>query len=329
MVHSLSPRKDKPFLRLNCAALTETLLESELFGHERGAFTGAVATKLGLLETADGGTVFLDEVGELPLATQVKLLRVIEDRQVMHVGGLKPRGIDVRFVSATNRDLELEIRRGAFREDLCFRVAGVTLLLPPLRERQQEIKGLAFSFIELACKQDKRPVPTLSSAALELLRRYHWPGNVRELRNVIERAVLLSTDQVIELANLPVEKMSTTFVSREARPEPRQEKRLADSSSGRSRGSYDTVAIGRPEIAGPFAPPVAGAIAAGSVDDGPAERDHRPPRRRHQRIPGRSQTSPRTLTSGRNRSTRSRRGDFCWRSNGVPATRPPPRSNSG
>src|SRR6185503_6105666 len=145
-VQRLSPRARWPFLRLNCAALSETLLESELFGHERGAFTGAVTAKPGLLETAEGGTVFLDEAGELPMSIQVKLLRVIEERQVLRVGGLKPRPIDVRFIAATNRDLEVEVARGAFRQDLFFRLNGVTLVVPPLRDRVSEIEALARLF---------------------------------------------------------------------------------------------------------------------------------------------------------------------------------------
>jgi transcriptional regulator with PAS, ATPase and Fis domain len=184
-IHDLSPRADKPFLRLHCAALSESLLESELFGHERGAFTGAVQQKLGLLETAHRGTVFLDEVGELPLATQVKLLRVLEDKKVLRVGGLEPRTIDVRFVAATNRDLEQEVAEKRFRQDLFFRLNGITLYVPPLRERRGEIEPLAHGFAG-----DTK----LSRAALARLASYDWPGNVRELRNVIERAVVLAGD---------------------------------------------------------------------------------------------------------------------------------------
>src|SRR5262249_42601323 len=146
-VHKLSPRAAKPCLRLNCAALSESLLESELFGYERGAFTGAVGTKQGLLETADGGSIFLDEVGELPMSIQVKLLRVIEERVGTRVGGLKPRPLDVRFIAATNRDLEAEIARGAFRQDLYFRLNGATLVIPPLRERPNEIPSLTRAFL--------------------------------------------------------------------------------------------------------------------------------------------------------------------------------------
>jgi transcriptional regulator with PAS, ATPase and Fis domain len=198
-------------LKLNCAAFSEQLLESELFGHEKGAFTGANAVKPGLLETADGGTVFLDELGELPLALQAKLLRVLEDHTVMRVGGTKPRTIDVRFVAATNKDLEAEMVRGTFRKDLYFRLSAATLLIPPLRERPTEIRALAQRFITQFAQQLGRPAPALTPAALKLLDSYDWPGNVRELRNVIERAVLLTGDEPIGTELLPVDKMRATL----------------------------------------------------------------------------------------------------------------------
>ena len=206
-VHRASPRAAKPFLRLHCAAISETLLESELFGYERGAFTGAVATKQGLLETADGGTVLLDEVGELPLAIQVKLLRVLETREVMRVGGLKPRPIDVRFVAATNRDLEAEIETGQFRRDVYYRLNGITLVIPPRRERRDEIEPLAKSFLAEASRRADVPVPAIDPAALAMLNAYGWPGNVRELRNVIERAFVLANGATIERSHLPTEKL--------------------------------------------------------------------------------------------------------------------------
>ena len=196
-IHRRSPRAGKPFLRLNCAALSATLLESELFGHERGAFTGAVQTKPGLLETADGGTVFLDEVGEIPLETQVKLLRVLEERHVTRVGGLAPRSIDVRFVSATNRDLSAAVQSSGFRQDLYFRLAGITLTVPPLRSRAGEIEPLARMFGARAAASMRRQEPMLSREALAELMRYGWPGNVRELRNVMERAVVLAPGATI------------------------------------------------------------------------------------------------------------------------------------
>jgi transcriptional regulator with PAS, ATPase and Fis domain len=193
-IHRRSARPVGPFLRLNCAALPETLLEGELFGYERGAFTGAHQAKAGLFESADGGTVFLDEVGELTLATQAKLLRLLENGEVMRLGSLKPTVVDIRFVSATNRDLEQRVAEGAFRADLFFRVNGVSFTLPPLRERKDDIVPLAELFASRACAKTRRKVPTLDPAARAALEAYPWPGNIRELRNVIERSVLLSTE---------------------------------------------------------------------------------------------------------------------------------------
>ena len=218
-IHRLSPRRDKSFLRLNCAALSESLLESELFGHERGAFTGAHQTKAGLLETAQGGTVFLDEIGELPTAMQVKLLRVLEERQVWRVGGVKPREIDVRFVAATNRDLEAEIRRGAFRQDLYFRLNGVSISIPPLRQRPEEIEELTKEFVEqLSAQQGRAKVPELGPTVMELLLQYSWPGNIRELRNAIERAVLLAGTGPLLREHFAVEKMTSTVSTPIASP---------------------------------------------------------------------------------------------------------------
>jgi two-component system response regulator AtoC len=207
MVHRLSPRAEKPIVSLNCAGLTETLIESELFGYERGAFTGANQSRPGLLEAAQGGTVFLDEIGEMPHRVQATLLRVIETREVLPVGGRKPRPIDVRFIAATNRNLELESGRGTFRQDLYFRLNGISIAIPPLRERRSEIPELARSFVAQACQDGNRPELPISEAALKLLEGYSWPGNIRELKNVIERAVVLCDGDEITPEQLPAEKV--------------------------------------------------------------------------------------------------------------------------
>jgi two-component system, NtrC family, response regulator AtoC len=206
MVHDLSPRRSKPIVAVNCAAVGDSLFESELFGYERGAFTGAVQAKPGLLESADGGSIFLDEVGELTLAAQAKLLRVIERRETQRIGALRPKSIDVRFIAATNRILEAEVESGTFRRDLYFRLNGMTLVLPPLRERVDEIEQLARAFIEQVCRSSRRSVhPRISHEAMMVLRRHDWPGNVRELKNVIERAVVLCTDDEIRVQHLPTD----------------------------------------------------------------------------------------------------------------------------
>ncbi len=206
-VHARSGRSG-PFLAINCAALPEALLEAELFGSEKGAFTGSTQARPGLLESAQGGTVFLDEVGELPLATQAKLLRVVEERKVMRVGGRTARDIDVRFVSATNRDLETRSREGGFREDLYYRLNGITLQVPPLRERGREIESLAASFLAATCQALGKKILPLAPQTVAALKRHRWPGNVRELKNAIERAALLCDGDVILPEHLP-ERMLT------------------------------------------------------------------------------------------------------------------------
>jgi DNA-binding NtrC family response regulator len=208
MLHALSPRASKPLVCLNCAALPESLLESELFGHERGAYTGAVQTKPGILESAKGGTVLLDEVAEMPLSVQAKLLRVIDQREVLRLGTTTPRPIDVRFIAATNRDLETEVARGTFRSDLYYRLNAAQIVIPPLRQRRDEIAPLARTFVRVACRRAGRSNELrISAEALALLVEYPWPGNVRELRNVIERAVLLAVGDVILPEHLPTERI--------------------------------------------------------------------------------------------------------------------------
>jgi DNA-binding NtrC family response regulator len=218
LLHAESPRGKKPFVAINCASFTETLLENELFGHEAGAFTGAQSAKPGLLESAHGGTVFLDEIGEMPLPIQAKLLRVVEDRSVTRLGAVKSRPLDVRFLSATNRALEDEVDAGRFRRDLYFRLNGIPLLIPPLRERTAEIEPLAREFIRSACEGLGRRPPDLAPEALEALKGHPLPGNVRELRNVIERAVLLCEGRTIEPVHLCLEKKSPAIVEGSSAP---------------------------------------------------------------------------------------------------------------
>jgi len=190
LIHELSPRRKEPFVELNCAGLPRELTESELFGHERGAFTGAVERKLGLFEAANGGTLFLDEIGEMDMAVQAKLLNVLEQKRFRRVGGLTEIEVDVRIIAATNRDLEQDVAAGRFRKDLFYRLSVFTITLPPLRERRQDILPLALHFLgEFHTPQ--APVRGLSREVEEILLRYDWPGNVRELRNVIERAAIL------------------------------------------------------------------------------------------------------------------------------------------
>jgi two-component system response regulator AtoC len=209
MLHRVSPRAEKPMVSLNCAGLTESLIESELFGYEKGAFTGAISARQGLLEAAQGGTVFLDEIGEMPLRVQATLLRVIETREVLPVGARKTRPIDVRFIAATNRNLESESARGTFRQDLYFRLNGLTLTIPALRERRSEIPELARFFVVQACQDAGRPELPITAAAMTLLEQYAWPGNIRELKNVMERAVVLCDSAEIGPEQLPAEKIRT------------------------------------------------------------------------------------------------------------------------
>jgi two-component system response regulator AtoC len=203
-LHQLSPRRAGPYVCVNCATMSsEGLLESELFGHERGAFTGAISAKPGLLETAAGGTLFLDEVGDLPLATQAKLLRTLETKEVMRLGSVRSKRIDVRFIAATNRNLRDCIARGTFREDLFFRLDGMTLVIPPLRDRREEILPLAERFVREFCQDLQRPEPKLSPMVIAWLERQPWDGNIRQLKHAIERAVLLCVGPEIRLEHMP------------------------------------------------------------------------------------------------------------------------------
>ncbi|MGZ6124269.1 MAG: sigma-54 dependent transcriptional regulator, partial [Myxococcales bacterium] len=202
-LHEESPRRDKPFVKVSCAALSETLLESELFGHERGSFTGAIGRKEGRFELADGGTLFLDEIGEISPATQIKLLRVLQTKEFERVGGTQTVKVDVRLVAATNRDLAAEVKAGKFREDLYYRLNVVAVTLPPLRRRKGDLPALASHFIEKYAKLYGKDVRGLGSGTLNALLAHDWPGNVRELENAIERAVVLAQGREIGADDLP------------------------------------------------------------------------------------------------------------------------------
>lgn len=203
-IHYTSPRKGKPFIAVNCAALNENLLESELFGHERGAFTGADKQRRGRFELANGGTLFLDEIGDIPLATQVKLLRVLQEQTFERVGGTESIQVDVRVVAATNRNLEELIKNGLFREDLFYRLNVVTIHIPPLRNRREDIAPALEHYLHRYASEHQRPNLSFSKEAWELLIRYDYPGNMRELENIVQRAVILSTRDIISTNELPL-----------------------------------------------------------------------------------------------------------------------------
>ena len=204
-VHLNSLRKQGPFVALNCAAIPETLIESELFGHERGAFTGATGQRLGAFERADRGTILLDEIGDMPYVLQGKLLRVLQERELQRVGGTTPIPIDIRVMTATNKDIEFLVRKGEFRQDLFYRVAAFPIEIPPLRERREDIPLLARHFLDKHAERADKSISGISTAALRLLLQHDWPGNVRELENAIERAVLLETDAVLQVGSLPLQ----------------------------------------------------------------------------------------------------------------------------
>ena len=202
-IHTLGPAPDTPFIVVDCGALSDTLLESELFGHEKGAFTGASAMKRGLFEVARGGTVFLDEIGNISEAMQVRLLRVIQERQITRVGGVRPIDVDVRCLVATNADLQAMVREGGFRADLFHRLNVVTVTMPPLRERREDIPALLQHFVSHFAAEYGRDVVGFDAASVRRLERYPWPGNVRELRNLVERHVVLADQPMMRLEGLP------------------------------------------------------------------------------------------------------------------------------
>ena len=202
-IHNNSNRKNKPFVRVNCASIPENLLESELFGYEKGAFTGAVQSKPGKFAIADTGTIFLDEIGDMPLSMQVKLLRVLQEREIESVGGITPKNIDVRVIAATNRNLEEMIEDGSFREDLYYRLNVLGINLPPLRERKEDIPELAEHFITKLNKKLHKTILGIKQDALNLLIEYSWPGNIRELENIMERAINLCDGDYIDSSYLP------------------------------------------------------------------------------------------------------------------------------
>jgi Nif-specific regulatory protein len=217
-LHHHSPRAGKAFIRVNCAALPETLVETELFGHERGAFTGAQARRKGKFEQADGGTLFLDEIGELSPSTQAKLLRVLQGREFERLGGNETVRVDVRLITATNKDLEKALAEGSFREDLYYRLNVFSIFVPPLRERKSDVLLLADHFVEKYTRVHQRTIKRISTPAIDMLMAYHWPGNVRELENTIERAVLVADGDVIHghhlTPTLQTAEASGTVVSR-------------------------------------------------------------------------------------------------------------------
>ncbi len=204
-IHRHSARKDRPFVAVSCAAIPETLIESELFGYEKGAFTGAMSRRLGLFEAADKSTLFLDEIGELNVNMQAKVLRTLQEREIRRVGGREGLKVDVRIIAATNKDLEEEVGRGTFRDDLYYRLNVVSINLPPLRERSTDIPQLAEYCVARACKEAGRPPMSITTEAMRLLLGYHWPGNVRQLDTVLQRAVLLSDGRTIDYLDLPIE----------------------------------------------------------------------------------------------------------------------------
>lgn len=244
-LHQCSPRAQGPFIPVHCAALAPTLLESELFGHEKGAFTGAVERRRGRFEMADGGTLFLDEIGEIDPALQVKILRVLEERKFERVGGTETVSVDVRLVAATNRDLKKRVEEGRFREDLFYRLYVVTLTLPPLREREGDVVLLARHYLKTLAEENGRPPLGITSEAMAALAAYSWPGNVRELRNAIERMVVLATGDKLTVRDLPA---AVRTPAKSPAPRPGSalrdaERQLIEESLRRHQGSRTKAAL--------------------------------------------------------------------------------------
>jgi transcriptional regulator with PAS, ATPase and Fis domain len=210
-IHALSPRNRHPFVSFNCGGFTEELISNELFGHEKGAFTGAVATKIGLFETAAAGTVFLDEIGEMPQSMQVKLLHVIQEKRILRVGGTRSIDLDIRLIAASNKNIKKAVAAGSFREDLFYRLNVVTLYLPKLAERKEDLPLLISYFIEKYSRSFGKKISRIADRAMDILMNYNFPGNVRELENIIERAVALSEGEVIELKDLPPDMQKLEF----------------------------------------------------------------------------------------------------------------------
>lgn len=246
-LHQCSPRVDNPFIPVHCAALSPTLLESELFGHEKGAFTGAVERRRGRFEMADGGTLFLDEIGEIDPSLQVKILRVLEERKFERVGGMETLSVDVRLVAATNQDLQARVKEGRFREDLFYRLYVVNLMIPPLREREGDIALLAQHYLTALAEENHKPQVRLTPDALDALTAYAWPGNVRELRNVIERMVVMGSGKKLTVRDLPAslrpEKGRTRSGSRAGNRMRDTERQLLDEALRRHKGNRTQAAL--------------------------------------------------------------------------------------
>ena len=250
-IHSESYRSNKIFLAVNCGALTESLLEAELFGHKKGAFTGAVENREGCFETAVGGTLFLDEIGEMPISSQVKLLRVLQEREVTRVGESLPRPINVRLIAASNKNLSRLVKEGKFREDLYYRLHVVELNVPPLRERKEDIHDLISHFIARFNKEYNKNIEGCSPNAMELFSNYNWPGNIRELRNAIEGAFAMGEGQSLSLNDLPPElrgeydEFDTPFVSQSLDPEKIKIEQALKQAKGRKSKAAEILGISR------------------------------------------------------------------------------------